>query len=267
MKIRNTVILLFVFAVLAGYVYIVEVKQHSKKEKAEEQAKQVFTIPKDSVDVLQFHNINGSFFLKKVNGEWEIQKPLETEADGSTVNSMLTSLFGAKKENAFGVQPKELAQYGLGSQSVVVKVGDHQGEQDSLRFGDKTPVGANVFATRSDTSLFTVSHSIKSQFEKKLFDIRDKKMLHFQRADVRTITIKNPHATINIDKDGGSDWLLKNIDRPADNSKVSSLLSKLENNRVKAFVDEDGKELRKFGLTRPAFQVTLALGRIWVREI
>ena len=67
MKIRNTVILLFIFAVLAGYVYIVEVKQHSKKEKAEEQAKEVFTIPKDSVVALQFHNTNGNFLLKKVN--------------------------------------------------------------------------------------------------------------------------------------------------------------------------------------------------------
>ena len=261
MKIRNTVILLFIFAVLAGYVYIVEVKQHSKREKAEEQAKEVFTIPKDSVVALQFHNANGNFLLKKVNDEWEIIKPLETEADVNTVNSMLTSLYGAKKENAFDVQPKEMAQYGLGGQAVVVNVEDNQGEQDSLRFGDKTPVGANVFATQTDTSLFTVSQSIKSQFEKKLFDIRDKKMLHFQRADVRTLAIKNPQGTINIDKAGSSDWMLKNIDRPADNSKVSSLLSKLENNRVKAFVDEDGKELRKYGLTRPAFQVTLALGQ------
>jgi hypothetical protein len=154
-----------------------------------------------------------------------------------------------------------MAQYGLTDQAVKVQVEDKLGEQDSLRLGDKTPVGANVFAAKTDTSIFTVSQSIRSQFEKKLFDIRDKKMLHFKRADVRTITIKNPHGTITIDKDGSSDWKLKNIDRAADNSKVSSLLSKLENNRVKAFVDENGRELKKYGLTRPAFQVGLDLGQ------
>jgi hypothetical protein len=261
MKIRNTVILLFIFVVLAGYVYIVEVKQHSKKEKAEEKAKKVFTMPKDSVNTLKIRNANGEFLLKKVDQDWEISTPLETEADGSTINSMLTSLFGATKESVFDVQPPQMAQYGLTDQAVKVQVEDKLGEQDSLRLGDKTPVGANVFAAKTDTSIFTVSQSIKSQFEKKLFDIRDKKMLHFKRADVRTITIKNPHGTITIDKDGSSDWKLKNIDRAADNSKVSSLLSKLENNRVKAFVDENGRELKKYGLTRPAFQVGLDLGQ------
>lgn len=260
MNIRNTLILLIIFAVLAGYVYFIEVKRQSEKEKIEEQSNKLFSLVKDSISVLDFRNSNGDFVVKKINDEWKIIKPLETGADKVTINSIISILLNATKETHFKVVPAELPQYGLNDRAVIVHVEDNQGERDSLRLGDKTPVGSSVFSNKTDTLVFTVSQNVKSQFEKKLFDIRDKKLLHFKRADVRKITIHNPYGRYVIEKSGVSDWLLKKIDRPADNSKISSILSKLENNLAKAFVDEEGRNMRKYGLSRPAFRVDLQLG-------
>ncbi len=260
MKFKNTLILFLVLVVLGGYVYVVEVKQHEKKEKIEQQAKDIFSFKKDSVEVIDIRNSNGNFVIKKVQDEWQIVQPLQTDADESTINSMLGSLENAKKDKEFNIKPSQSAEFGLGSGAVNVLLTLRNGEQDSIRFGDKTPVGAYVFCDKIDTTVFTANESMKNSFTKNLFELRNKNMLRFKRADVKSIVLHSPHGKLQFDKSGVSDWNINSIDRPADNGKVSSVLSKLENNRVKTFVDEDGTNLRKYGLNRPAYQVDLVLG-------
>ncbi len=260
MKLRNTLILFIILVGLGSYVYLVEVKQHQKTEAANEESKKLFTVVKDSVDAFTFTNPNGIFKLNKSGDEWKITEPVPTEADESTVNSMLTSLLNAQKESEFKVTPQELVNYGLSNREVYVQVSSKDGVKDSLWLGEKTPVGSSVFCMKTDSMVYTTSQSVKTNFEKRLFDIRDKKILHFKRADVRRIVIDNSHGKYEFEKTGASDWLFQNISRPADNGKINSLLSKLENNSAKTFVDEEGTALQKYGLHKPAFEVSLILG-------
>jgi hypothetical protein len=260
MKLRNTLILFVILIGLGSYVYLVEVKQHQKTEAAEQTSKKLFTVVKDSIDTITFTNPHGTFRLDKNAAEWKISEPVETEADASTVNSMLTSLVNATKESEFVVTPAELINYGLGPRAIQVQLNSSDGQKDSLWLGEKTPVGSSVFCSKTDTMVYTINQSVKTNFEKKLYDIRDKKILHFKRADVRRIILNNGHGQYEFEKSGASDWLFKNINRPADNGKINSLLSKLENNSAKEFVDEEGSGLKTYGLTKPAFQVSLILG-------
>lgn len=260
MKLRNTLILFIVFVLLGGYVYLVEVKQHKKKEAEKALSEKVFRFERDSVKAVELTNKYGHFVIKKIQGEWRITEPLYTEADETVVNSMLTSLKNAKKESEFTVQPAELSQYGLGKRAVFVKLHFTDGSADSLYLGDKTPVGAKVFCNKSDSLIFTVSQSTKNAFEKKLFDIRFKKLLSFKRGDVNKIVIKNHLGKFEFEKSGISDWTLLNINRPADSGKLNGILGKLEYNRAKAFVDEEGTQLKKYGLAKPRYEITLFLG-------
>ncbi len=260
MKFKNTLLLLLVFVVLGAYYWIVEVKQHDKKEEIKKESEKVVDIPTDSVDVIQLKNQYGAFEIKKIQGDWRITEPLYTDADGSTINSMLSSLKGAKKDKVFSTKPDELNQYGLGKQAVSVELQTKGGAKDSVRFGDNTPVGSFVFSNKTDSTVFTVNQSVKTTLDKKLFDIRLKKLLSFQRADVKNIIVQNSHGKFEFLKTGTNDWTLQGVDRPADQNKLSGILSKLENNKAKAFVDEDGTQLKKYGLAKPAFEVDLLLG-------
>ena len=260
MKLRNTILLFIIFAVLAGYVYLVEFKKHEKDEEAKEEEKKVFTFEKDSINTIYFSNFNGKFTVKRIQDEWRITEPLYTGAEETTINSMLSSLTGAKKETEFLIQPEEIRQYGLGTNVMFVRTETNQGESDSIWFGQKTPVGSFVFANKTDTMVFTTNQSVKTSFEKKLFDIRDKNLLHFNQSDVRKVILKNKYGKLEFEKVGGSDWNFININRPADNGKLSSILSRLSNNKAKSFVDEEGKETRKYGISRPAIEVDLILG-------
>jgi hypothetical protein len=260
MRLKNSIILVVIFILLGAYVYFVEIKKHEKDQQVKQESKKVFTLVKDSINTLYFKNSNGKFSLKKVNNEWKITNPLETEGDNSTINSMLTSLSNAEKDKVFTVDLKELSNFGLDESANVVRVVTSVGEMDSILLGDDTPVGSYVFSYKSDSTVFTINKSVKSAFDKKLFDIRDRNILHFQRGDVRTITLNKPSEKYEFEKEGVSDWRIINIERPADNGKINSLLSKLETNKVKSFVDEQGTQLKKYGLHKPTFQVDLLLG-------
>ncbi|UCF64230.1 MAG: DUF4340 domain-containing protein [bacterium] len=260
MKLRNTLFLFILFAALGIYVYLVEFKQYEKKQEAAEESKKLFSMVKDSVESFTFHNFYGNFTLKRIQDQWKITEPLYTEADESTVNSMVGTLVGAQIETEFEVNPTELVNFGLGQNAVEVRLTDKNGTMDSIRLGDKTPVGTFVFANKVDTTIFTINQGIKTAFEKKLFDIRYKNLMQFNRNDVRKIVLLNQHGKMEFEKSGSNDWTFLNIDRLADNTKINSLLSKLNSNQAKEFVDESGEELGKYGLKKSAFAVELFLG-------
>lgn len=260
MNLRNTLVLLAILLGLSAYVYFVEVKQHQKEEKAQEEADKLFSLVKDSIESVTFANPNGTITVKKIQGEWRITEPIYTGADESTINSMLTTLLNANKITRFEITPEQLKEYGLSDQAIWVRLDAGEGETDSLWMGDKTPVGAYVFSAKTDSVVYTINQNVKTNFEKKLFDIRDKKLLHFQRNDVRKISVENQHGEFEFEKTTPAEWTFLNINRPADNGKMSTILSRLENNRAKSFVDEEGTELRRYGLTNPMIEVTLLLG-------
>lgn len=259
MKMRNTLILLVVFLLLGGYVYIVEFKQHEKKEAEKEKQEKIFPFAKDSIVRLQVHNKYGTFVFQKKGDDWHILKPLETLADNSPIHTALNNLTTAKKQTHFTIKAGEMSNFGLGKKALRVRIHLKSGKQDSVWLGDKTPVGGNVFACRGDTAIFTVPQYVKSSLNKKLFDWRDKKLLHFRRSDVQRMVIRNRYGTFEFERKGSNAWMIKNINRPADSGELSTIFSKLEYGRVRSFVDEEGKALKKFGLFPPAYRVELYL--------
>jgi hypothetical protein len=259
MSMKNTIILFFALVVLGGYVYLVEIKKHQADQEIEETSKKVFNVEKDSIDYLSIKNSNGQFVLKKSQNEWRIVEPLNTGTDESTLNSMLNNLSSTNKENEFSVDPSELSDYGLGDWAIAVHYQIKDERSDSVRFGDKTPVGAYVFATINDSTVFTTNEYIKNSYDKKLFDIRDKKLLHFNRNNVRRMIMRTSYGTYEFEKNDQSNWDISTIKRPADDTKLSSILNKLGNNNIKEFVDEEGNRLKEFSLDKPKYEIELQL--------
>jgi hypothetical protein len=260
MKFRNTLILLVILIALSVYLYVVEIKQYEKEKQQEENAEQIFHFETDSVESFTVKNQYGNFEFKKIQGEWRITSPVYTDAEENTVTSALNSLKNAKKERDFVIKPQELKNYGLADGAMLVNLTLSDGTKDTVLLGDKTPVGSSVFAAKVDTIVYTVPENIKTSLDKKLFDWRFKNLLQFKRDDVNKIIVKKKNRTWEFDKIGSSDWQINSLNRPADAGKLNSLLSKLSSNRAKAFVDEDGVDLKKYGLSSSAYQIELILG-------
>lgn len=260
MSFKTTGILFIILIIVAAYYYIFEVVGHKKKEAEKEAAQQLFQFETDSVNFLKVKNQYGEFEFQKIQGEWRITKPLYTDAEENLITSALNNLKNAKKDKEFSVTPDKRKDYGLGEKSVNVWVALKNGSVDSLDLGDKTPVGSSVFVSNLDTMVFTIPQYIKTSLDKKLFDWRNKNLLRFKRNDVQRMVIRKSGLKYEFEKKGGSDWDFRTINRPANTSMMSSILNKLENNKAKEFVDEEGTSLAKYGLTNPAYQIDLFLG-------
>ncbi len=260
MSFKTTGILAVILILLGAYYYIFEVVQHEKEEKQKETAQQLFDFESDSVDVIKVKNQYGEFEFKKVQGEWRITEPLYTGAEETTVNSALNNLTGAKKDKEFSINPGDKRDYGLADRPVKVWLTLRNGSVDSLILGDKTPVGSSVFVSKTDTLVYTVPQNIKTSLDKKLFDWRNKNLLSFNRNDVQKMVIHKPGQKYEFEKTGSTDWTFQTIERPANTGTINSIISKLENNKAKAFVDEEGTESKKYGLQNPRYQIDLFLG-------
>lgn len=260
MNFKTTIILIVLLLLFGGYYLVFEVWKYEKEEKKKEISQQVLHFESDSVSSIKLKNLHGEFEFEKTETGWQIRKPVSAEAEKSTITSALSSLKNAKKENEFSVAPAELKDYGLDARATTIRISLLDGSSDSLRLGDKTPVGTSVFSAKTDTMVFTVPQTVKTTLDKKLFDWRFKKMLQFAKDDVQRLVVHTPKRKIEFQKKGPKLWEIVSIKRPAQRRFIDNILNKLRNTNVKAFVDEEGKNLKKYGLTRKGYKIELFLG-------
>jgi hypothetical protein len=98
-----------------------------------------------------------------------------------------------------------------------------------------------------------------SALTKKLDELRESKILDFDRESVGRIEVKWPGGRVVLEK-GEEGWrLLEPLEAPADADTVEDLLSDLQFLRADGFIDEVPSDA-KLGLDAPAFEVELSAG-------
>lgn len=260
MKLVKTLILLIILAVLAGYVYFYEIKGGEKREEVKKLEEQVFNFEKDSVKSIEIRSVLNQFYFEKREDGWQILRPVETDGEKSTIDGLVNTLSNLKKIREFSIKKDELRDYGLVGRSTLVILTFNDGVRDSVRFGDDTPVGSNVFASKVDTLVYMVASYTKNSVTKNLFDYRNKEVAKVKRSDIREFKLKNRNGNFYLVKEG-EDWLLKSpIEKKADNSTVSTVLSKMEYGKAKSVVSETLENPKEFRLEKPSYQIDIYLG-------
>jgi hypothetical protein len=164
------------------------------------------------------------------------------------------------KVREFSISEGEQKEYGLVGRSYLVILQYNDGMRDSVRFGDETPVGNNVFVSKEDTVVYTVASHVKNSITKSLFDWRDKSLVKIKQSDVKEFQLKNKFGRFYLNKEG-KDWhFTEPRDVRADNSAVEALIRKFENGKAKAVVSESKDELQRYGLAKPVFRLDFYLG-------
>ncbi len=260
MKIFRTLGLLVVLIALSAYVYFYEIKGGEEREKQKALDEKIFAFENDSVDVVEIRSIFSNFRFERNGEDWKITDPVETDGENTTINSMLTSLGNVKKTREFTIKNGEQTDYGLVARSVLAIVQLKNGERDSLRFGDKTPVGTSNYAGRGDTLVYTVDQASKQAVEKQLFDWRDKSIAKIEQNDIVEMHLKNANGSFSFVKEG-SDWYLTKPRRVlAENLTVNTILRKIQNDKVKSIVSENFDSPADFRLKKPAYVLDLFIG-------
>jgi hypothetical protein len=254
---RTTGILFLVALALGAFIYLYEIRGERERLEAEAAAKQLFPeVEEAQVQAIELTTKDGQRArLERDDGGWRLRQPLDFPADDITLNGMASSLAQLASEQVVE-EPQPPDVYGLGEAARVVRFETPAGEH-VLRIGNATPVGANTYvATERDAPVYAVPTYRTSSFERALDELREKRVLRFDRAAIARVEARWPDGGVTLQKDAEQWRVVAPIEDRADETTVESLLSDLAFLRAQGFLDEPPPEARA-ALEDPAFAVTL----------
>jgi len=261
---RSTLILLVIFLGLLGYVYFYGGKTPASKEAGEPKQK-VFALEADKVEDLRVKPATGdSSAFKKVNGTWTMVEPAQTKADETEVISIVTNLASLERQRVIDDSPTDIAQYGLAPPRVEIafrKSGDKT--LTRLFLGEKTPTGADLYAKLPDEKrVFLVSGFLDTTFNRTAFDLRDKKVLVFDREKASEVEVASKDGPVTLALVNTRWQITKPVGALADASTVDGAIGRIQTAQMKSFVAADvpEKDLVKYGLDKPDVTVTVVSG-------
>ncbi len=269
----STLILLLVALGLGGYLYFVESDRAVEDENAKAK---VFTYDAAKINQVQVKSSAGEVtaLRKGANDTWTIVQPSEAPADRNNISDIVTNLANLEEQRVVDENAADLKTYGLAEPRIDVTF-TVEGDKEPKRilFGEKTPTSSGTYAKLpSNNRIFLVASTVETALDKSPFDFRDKAALAFDQTKVTSLELASSAQTIRLEKSGeeksGEEWkLVKPVQAPADFVSVNGLIGQLQSAQMTALKDrpEDLKDLRQYGLDKPAVVATLGTGTSSVR--
>ena len=255
MKIKNTLIIAAIFAVLAGW-YMWDQKRIKKSESRKEAESRLVRPEKDKLTEVFFKGASGPVRLQKQQNQWRMTEPVATRMDPSTAEALLGALNSAKQQDPFDAKEDKLAEYGLKTPALTAEVkAASENYTQSFEVGSKTPDGEAAYARLPQSlKVFTINSNLLTQLEKKPEDLRDKRPLPINLNEATSFTLSFNDKKIEAVKEG-NDWkLVQPMKVTADSNKIGELLSAWNGIKAADFVDTPNLNVDKLGLATPAWR-------------
>lgn len=140
---RNTIILLVVLVGLLGYYY------YTQKTAKPAESNVVLDIKKSDIASINIDQGGKNLLsLTRVNGKWEMTKPIKYDVDSINLNDLLNTASSMKAERKFS--SNDLGKYGLDRPAYTAYIGLSNNKNIELKIGNKSPVGMSYFVKVSD---------------------------------------------------------------------------------------------------------------------
>jgi hypothetical protein len=257
----STIGLAVVLAALGGYIYYLDRGAPDTPESTKEK---VFSVSAADIEELTIKSAAGDTTrLQRAGDGWQMVEPAAVDADPSEPSSVASSLASLEIERIVEEKPASVADYGLDPPRIEVAF-KAKGEKEPrrLHIGEKTPTGGDLYARRQgDPRVFLIGSFLENTFNKGTFELRDKRVLTFEREKVDRISVVDGGKTLEFTKGGDMEW---NIAKPfaarGDFGSVDVLLSTVGSTQVQRFIADAPTDLAQYGLDTPEMTVTFAGG-------
>jgi hypothetical protein len=189
-----------------------------------------------------------SIELLRRDEEWFIAGEPELRGDRMRIEDLITQLQTDRVVRFVDEQPEDLAQYGLDQPraSISFWIGDDMARKELL-FGAEDELG-NVYARRGEyPNVFTVKRGAFEDLDKEVSDLRDHRVVRFDRDAITEVRIETDEQTIFLRKQDPEGWtMIEPAGQPVAQSEVSSFLSDLDYLRCIDFLDAPPETMRPF---------------------
>ncbi len=258
---KSTIALLAVLIGLVAYIYFVDSKKPASG--APETKTKAFTVDADQIEEIHMKPASGDASrVQKTNGTWQLVEPEKADADQGQVSNAATSLAALEVNRVVDENPSDLSQYGLNpaKAEITFRV---KGQKDprQLLIGEKTTTGSDLYAKTPDQKrVFLISGYLENTFERTPFDLRDKTALKIDQSKADGVEIVHNNGTTALAK-SGTEWALtKPYTARADFAGAEAVLTSLSSLQMQKIVENDAKDLAKYGLDKPDATITVSSG-------
>lgn len=252
---RSFIGLLAILIALGAYLYFVE----SKRDPMDtgEKRDKVFTVEADAIEEVSVKADSGErTTLRRSGSDWQVVEPSAAPADATEISGITSNLARLEQERLVEENPGDLADFGLAEPRIEVgfKAGSNEGR---LLIGGKTPTGSDLYAkTAASPRVFLVASYLESTFNRKPFDLRDKRALTFDRDAADTFEVATDGRTLSFAKKDGA-WQIAQPDAArSDSAAIEGLLSRISSLQMQGIPDAPGNT----GLDKPAATVRIGSG-------
>ena len=258
MKFQGTAMMAAVFLSLGLYYFFVDLPAGQKEEAEKERSEKI--LPLEVEQVLEF-SLTGTgdpiALKRKAPHSWKLIRPLSASGDSAEVETFLSEIENLKKTRVVEENPNDLSIYGLGAPLLKIHFKFENKKEETLLFGDESPMGGNLYIKRESHPAVMMAPASRSQFEKSVYNFRDKTLLNFSTGTIKHIQIISEKKNLELKKKGDVWEISGDVDAQGDKDAIMNFLQSIQFSRVREFVDENPDSLEPYGLNPPALKLIL----------
>jgi len=232
MKIKQLMAAAIVLAALTAILY-----WSNRRKPIEDAAKaaanapvKILSFQKDDISKLEIKRKNGEVLdlARTSPASWKITSPKQLIGDADAISTILYALSPLETDRVVEEKASDLKTYGLTEPAVEVSATDKNGKSQKVLVGDDVPTGGSSYAMLTgDPRVFLISSSAKTNFDKGLKDLQDKRLLPVDFNNVSKIEIVSKKLDLAFGPDSGQ-WVMQNPKQVrGDTSKLEGLVEKL----------------------------------------
>ncbi len=261
-RLWSTMALVVVLAGLGAYIYFVDSK---RPVSSIEEKQKVFAVEADKIQEITIRSGDETSTLRKVDGTWKMTAPVDADVDQTEISSLTSNLASLEINRVIEENAPNLGEFGLANPRIEVSFKGENDTAGQIQIGDKTATQSDLYAVKpGEKRVFVISSYQETTLAKKPFDLRDKRVLKFERDKVDSVEIAQGGPTAIGLARTGSDWVVKSpVEARGDYSAIEGLLTKLSSANMTKLVEPSASDpavFTKYGLDKPAVTVTLGAG-------
>jgi hypothetical protein len=260
MKLSRLLVYLIVLLFVAGYVYLVEIKQKETKEAEEKKASKIVRLDKDKVvEILLQTGEKGRIELKKPAETWVVTEPVKALADEVQVKSLLKTADEATAERTILEKDVDWKEYGLDKPEFTASLFTAD-KQHTIAFGAKNPSKTSYYCRVDDgPKLYLVADTLKNALNKSTFDVRDKVVVNVAPEVINRIAVSRKGSEVELERKEGSPWEMVRPEKfKVKSASIDQALVALTNLNAKEIIDDPKKEGDPYGLDHPEEKILIA---------
>jgi len=257
MRLRNTIIVLILFAIVGGYAFIAG---HYSSPEAQ---RKLLAVKQDDIAKIELHYADRDIVLERDKGKpWRLVRPIGAEADQTQANNLARAIADCAVVRTVDDKPADLAPFGLKPPTTTVTVTTFDKKTlPAIEVGKSTPIGFNAYVRLADSPAVLLAEAVFSAgMNKTVNDLRVRDLMAFKLDDVQKLIIARDNGqTVEIDRDGDHWKIVKPAPYAADDTAVRMALSTLVNAKASDFIADAPGNVTQYGLEKPHLTAAVML--------